>query len=144
MHSLGNTRSGFTVVELLIVVTVLAVVVALALPGVEQARKTAFEGRAVGMLKTYGTANQQYRVRFGIYASSEVDLLNTSYLHRNPNAGVNGYEYTYVFNPPNSWALTATPDLPGSTGDRFFFVDHTNVIRFEALGPAGPGSPPLD
>lgn len=135
--------SGFTLVEVIVVVAVLAIVVAIALPSLENARKTAFEGRAVGMLKTYSTANQQYRVRFGSYAGSSADLLNSDYLHHDPNAGVNGYAYSYVSSPPG-WSVTATPDVPGSTGDRFFFVDHTNVLRYEALGPAGSGSLPLD
>ena len=39
-----------------------------------------------------------------------------------------------------TWTCNTGPVSPGKSGDRYFFVDDTGVIRFSTTGPAGPTS----
>ena len=52
----------------------------------------------------------------------------------------------YVFELRGSdfqWSCTASPVDPGKTGDRYFFVDDSGVIRFERDRQATATSPPI-
>jgi hypothetical protein len=42
-----------------------------------------------------------------------------------------------------TYSVTADPQVPGSSGDRHFYMDQTSVIRSNPLVPAGPGDAPI-
>ncbi len=68
-------RAGFTLVELLVVISIIAVLVALTIPVVMSARRTAANGVIVYELKTnLEQALQQYRDKFGEYPPDFTDL----------------------------------------------------------------------
>lgn len=135
--------AGLTLIELLIVVAVLTIMVMLAVPSFQNARKTAEATKSIGRLKITVTSNEQYSLRFGSYASSMDDLLNSGLVadfDRSPNAA-----YTYIYTVTGAtWALNAAPTIAGVTGDVEFYVDQTGVIRFSTSGPATAASPPVD
>src|SRR4029077_8002455 len=60
-----------------------------------------------------------------------------------------GYIYTYTPLSPDinthyqAYSVTADPITPGTTGDRHFYTDQTNVIRENLTGTAGSSDPPL-
>ncbi len=60
----------------------------------------------------------------------------------------NGYNFVYVaidtagIGKPEQYTVNANPISPGQTGERYFYVDQTNVIRWKVGGPAGPTSRP--
>jgi len=60
---------GFTLIELMLIVTILAIIVAIALPSLLQTRKSANEGAAVAAMRTLSTAELWYRLRNRVYAS---------------------------------------------------------------------------
>jgi hypothetical protein len=59
--------------------------------------------------------------------------------------------YVFTYNPVDSngdgqidtWTITAAPFVPGQTGDKYFFVDLSNVIRYNIGAPATAASTPI-
>jgi len=55
-----NRKGGFTIVELLVVVSIIALLIALLLPAVQKGRDKALVSQSVANLKNLGTANELY------------------------------------------------------------------------------------
>ena len=143
----NRTRSteAFTLIELMLVVTLIAIITAIALPNLTAARKAANEVAAISALRTLCTAQTHYRMRFGSYASL-TDLTATTTIDDSfSDALRSGYQFTSAAAPTASrWELNADPQTPGITGDRHFFVDHSGVIRFQEAGTANASDPAID
>ena len=107
-------RSGFTILELMIVVAVLAIVMSVAIPSMQTARKSANSTQAIGLLKTMVSTSEQYRVRFGSYPGGMNDMVNVGLI---PNyAASPGAAYNFGFSSTSaSWSMTATPRIFGTT-----------------------------
>ena len=134
-------RSAFSLIELMLAVSLIAVLTAIALPYFQGARRLANENSALSYLRKFTTANEQYRIRFGVFADSETNLINERYMYE--GQGPSRYETNYAVNGL-TWRLNADPQMPGFDGDRYFFVDHTSVIRFDTAGSATSASTALD
>jgi prepilin-type N-terminal cleavage/methylation domain-containing protein len=133
------TQHGFTLLELMIVVALIAIIAAVAIPSLLNARKSANEGRAIATMRSISTCQHQYKTRFGTFASSIDDLEDTRYIAIEFDA----YQpVDYAFGP-NNWSLTIFPTTPDD-GDRSFYCDTTGVVRFEFGLPATLLSPPID
>ena len=127
----------------MIVVAIIAIVLAIAIPSLQNSRKAATEGVVVGTLRAIVTANQQYRIRHGVYAIP-FDPLVFEYLPQvQDNETLENYEGEYQSNG-ETWSMSSWPKVPGETGDRAFFVDTSGVIRVEPSGTASSLSPALD
>ena len=136
-------RTGFTILELMIVVAIIAIIAAVALPSLAGARKSANEASAISSLRTIVTVNEQYRTRFQGYASQMSDLANAGYIDSVLGASQKaGYDFFYA-GALNVWVCFANPNVAGETGDRFFFADQNGVIRFRSTGPADDTAPPV-
>ena len=145
MSNMKNTlRRGFTAVELIIVITVMAVVVSVALPRFMTSQRRANETAAISALRTISTANSLYRNRYGTYGSLDqlmsAGLIDSAY--NDPRRG-------YVFQSTGTidsvlWAVEAAPEQPGTSGDRYFFIDERGSIRVSDGSPADSTSNALD
>jgi len=140
----NRRRAAFTLIELMVVVAVLAIIAALAIPTLLGARKPANEASAISALRSLSTVNEQYRLRFQSYASDLPDLAATGYIDDKLGAGVKtGFVFNYTTGP-FSWTCTAGPEILGTTGDRYFFINESGVIRFNNSGPATATDAPLE
>lgn len=134
---------GFSLIELLMVVVIIGVISALAVPGLRRARQNANSGSAIQTLRTITTAQYLYERKFQIYGTL-AQLTPEGTLDSNITSGTkSGYIFTIsVTNAGKGFDCTATPqDSP--TLLTHFFVDETAVIRFNAGAPATATSPPI-
>lgn len=139
-----SRQQAFTLIELMIVVATIAVVAAIAIPSLTRSRIAANEATTVNSLRTITTVNDQYKMRFGSYALSLAELEATEYIDSLLASGTkSGYDFALA-GGFDDWTCLANPVTPGRTGDRFFYVDQTGVIRFAEGGPANNASSPID
>jgi type II secretion system protein G len=73
MRKIRNNK-GFTLIELMIVVVIIGILAALAIPRFSKASDRAKEKEADGVLKQVYTLQQTYYAQWGTYASSQTDL----------------------------------------------------------------------
>ncbi|MBN1419109.1 MAG: prepilin-type N-terminal cleavage/methylation domain-containing protein [Planctomycetes bacterium] len=140
-----SKKSGFTLIELMIVVAIIAIIAAIAIPSLLNARKSGNEASAISSLRTLCTVNEQYRTRYQAYGGSLANLNAAGYIDSVLSGGAkSGYTFTYASTSANTWTCNANPTTAGTTGDRGFFADQTGVIRFVASGAADATSAPLD
>ncbi len=137
-------KQGFTLIELMIVVAIIAIIAAIAIPSLLAARIAGNEASAISSLRTLSTVNEQYRTRFGGYATS-LALLNTeNYIDSVLGGGAkSGYNFAPYAAAATTWSCGASPQVANRTGDRFFFTDESGVIRFDTAA-ASAASPAID
>ncbi len=137
-------RDGFTLIELMVVVAIIAIILAIAIPSLEQSRKAATEAVIIGTLRAIVSANEQYRLRYGVYANP-LDDLAIDFLPQimPPNSTLETYDENYQ-SDGLTWTMPVWPKVAGVGGDRSFYVDTSGVIRVELSGTATSLSPALD
>lgn len=135
---------GFTLVEIMIVVAIISLLAAIAIPNLLRARHNANEAAAIGGLRTISTASESFRAAqtTPAYPASLAVLSGATPPYIDSALGgataaataVRGYFYTYASGNANQYDCLATPATSGVTGTRIFCVDHTGVIRSGATG----------
>jgi len=144
-------EQGFSLVELLIVVAVLGVISALAIPGLQRAKRYAQSGSAIQSLRTITTAETLYYRRFKTYGTL-VDLAPEGTI--DPNLAVgnkSGYFFTInlaldandiAAGKLLTFKCNANPEADASIAE-YFYVDETAVIRHNEGAPADSTSDPI-
>jgi len=132
-------KKAFTLVEILVVMTILTLLAAISIPMLLRARHNANEVAAVNSIRVIcGACINFYPAQTPpTYPASLAALSSATPPYINPalagatTAGTarQGYFYTYALVNTNQFTITATPSLSGNTGTRVFFVDETGVIR---------------
>ena len=137
------------------------IIAAIAIPNLLRSRMAANEASAVGSLRSYSYAMGAYaekcpKIGFpqslanlgtGRGDCERAELLDDSLGTRAPVKS--GYAFHYTPGERDdlgqiiSFTLTADPITQGTTGLRHFYVDQTEVIRWNSAWPADAHSPPL-
>jgi len=147
-------RKGFSLIELLIVIAIILIIVTVAVPKLNNARKFAQETAAIKAVQTIHSGEAQYFSQYGKYAGSLTELgpptsgqpgpQAADIIHEDLASGVKqGYKFTLAATPMG-YTVNATPVAFGSTGSRTFYSDQSMSIRQNSgQEPAGPSSPEL-
>jgi type IV pilus assembly protein PilA len=144
-----NRKKGFSLIELLIVVAIILIIAAIAIPNLLRSKMAANEASAVGSLRTLNTTSVAYSTTYGGYPPTLASLgpgtpatAATADLIDSVLAGGTKSGYTFTFtagskdanNNYQSYTITAVPVTVGTTGQRMFFTDQSGVIRADASG----------
>src|SRR5712664_1457122 len=163
-----NKQKGFSLIELLIVVAIILIIAAIAIPNLIRSKMAANEASAVASIRTINTSEVVYSSTYIVPKVFSLDLpsLGDNLAPANclptavPTSAAaclidpalekattaltpkSGYYFTYA-QGTGTYTILADPSALNSTGVRSFFSDQSVVIRAKSPGPAGAGDPPI-
>ncbi len=151
---------GFSLIELLIVVAIILIIAAIAIPNLLKSQIAARQASAVGSLRTINTAEITYASTYNTGYSPSLASLGPP-ATGNATAAAAGlvdsilafgakssYAFTYaeVFTSGriDSYSVTACPTASCGTGNgNGYFTDHSGVIRQNSTATATASDSPL-
>ena len=166
-----TSQRGFSLIELLIVVAIILIIAAIAIPNLINAKITANEASAVQSLRSLNTAEVAYAATYnsgftdnlnrlgrpatGLPDVNNADLVDPVLSGRSTGGGANTFAksgYTFTYTPTGSnttfgfiaqYQLQAEPQTRGTSGRRSYYSDESTVIRANSTASANASDSPI-
>ena len=152
---------GFSLIELLIVVAIILIIAAIAIPNLLRSRIAANQASAVGSLRTINTCEITYVSTYNTGYTTALSTLGPP-TSGNPTASAaglidsvlaggtkSGYSFVYAAGTAdstgriNSYTLNANPITVGTTGQNYYYTDQSAVIRQNTSATASSSDSPI-
>jgi type IV pilus assembly protein PilA len=146
--------SGFSLIELLIVIAIILIILAIAVPKLGSARMNASEMSVIREMQTINTMQTQYMSQFGRFATTLAELGPPTSGTAGPQSAdlipsslsggdKDGYTFTLT-GTPSGYTLSAVPKVFNTSGRRTFYSDQNMIIHQNwSAEPATANSPEL-
>ena len=141
----SKKTKGFSLIELLIMVAIILIIAAIAIPNLLRARRSANEGSATASMRTLGSGELLYRSTNGNFttlAGLSADSIIDNVLGSGSKSGY-GFAATPGTSTDLEFVATGTPSISTGatqTGARYYRTDETQVVRFNVGAVATSGS----
>lgn len=153
-----RTQEGFSLIELLIVVAIILIIAAIAIPALTRARVAANESSAVGSMRSINTAEISYNAAYPTVGFSvSLSQLGSPAAGCTPSSAngcfldsilTTGMKSGYTFataagtggtaTPQSNYSVVATPQYPSYTGARYFCSFEDAVVRYSTVALSNP------
>ncbi len=155
-----HRSSGFSLIELLVVIAIILIIMGMAMPQLQQAKRTALEAGAIKAVTTIHTAQAQYQSQYGRFAStlaelgppaagspnaSAAGLIGAGLIGAGMASGVkSGYKFA-LRSTEAGYSVNSDPVAFNNTGKRTFYSDESLIIHQNLTAePATAASPEVD
>lgn len=153
---LMKNQKGFSLIELLIVVAIILIISAIAIPSYLRSRMQANEASAVSSVRMINTAAVTYSSTYPDigFPATLANMGGVSPCTATPTSAClldelislgtkSGYRFVWAGDgatPSSAYTVTGTPLVVGSSGQRMFCSDQTGVIRNDPSGAGCTGA----
>lgn len=138
-----RNKQGFTLIELMIVVAIIAIIAAIAIPNLMRSKLQSNESAAIGNLRTICGAEVAYHAANNAYAIDFASLTGATppFLDGDWSGAKSGYTFDMTGSTVDDFMCAANPTTMDKTGSKGFFVDSSGTIR-AAIGAVADATSP--
>ena len=133
MKRLTSKSTGFTLVEIMIVVAIIALLAAIAIPNLLRAKMSANDALAKATIRSMSTAAETFATaQQGNYPVDEASLTNATPAYENKaycGQTISGFIYACPGWTTSGYTVTATPVTPGTSGSTTYTITTGGVLN---------------